>query len=333
MTSVTVVRGPRVYGWPDKTEGTATERDRAYVLPLGRALSRTYSTDAHFTQYATPNGRRLCKDALERGVEVPMTCITFDIDDPEMHGKKAPAREEWRAELRARMAKLHEAHPGAYYYETKGGARILYTLPSPTVLRTHDDGRRWSQAYAIAIAHLERVFGIEADRACGDWTRLFRLPHATREPGGKPEDRLIVGDPNNIGALRITATAEDLEVARATSKAFEQPRSIDFTPYVGGGEGLLFHVLKADRAVIGRHGSAAYLIRCPNEGQHTSGRTGDGSTLLYPAAHGEEIGAIHCMHSHCQSLRLGDWLGFFSEEQRDEARAKAGIKRRRNSAA
>ncbi len=339
MTRVTVLRGPRVFGWPDRIEGRASARDRTYVVPLGHALERSYTSDAHFVQYECPSDprspiwpRRLCVDVFDRGLEVAMSCIVFDVDDPEMHGSKLPARDAWRAELRANMAKLHDAHPGPFYYETRGGARVVYTLPEPTILRTSADGKRWSEDYAIAAAYLERVFGIEVDRACADWTRLFRLPHATREPNGKPEDRLVIGDPHNIGALQIKASPADMERARKVSKAFREAREIDFTPCTGDGQGLLFHLLRAQGFLMRARGSDGYVIRCPNESKHTGGKRGDGSTLLYMPARGHEIGAIDCKHAHCQSLRFTDWLGFFDESDLDAARKAAGIVRKRAAA-
>ena len=73
------------------------------------------------------------------------------------------------------------AHPNPYYYETRGGGRIVYVQAEPTVLRSQADAIAWRQEYAIAVAHLARVFGIVADPACSDWQRHYRLPRATRQ--------------------------------------------------------------------------------------------------------------------------------------------------------
>ncbi len=323
MPSVTIIENRYVYGWPDEPDKPAGS---AYQLSLGRALMRAYSTDAHFGQYATPNGRRLKKDALAQGIAVEMTCVVFDVDDPEMHGTSSPAREEWRAEIRAKMAGLYEAHPGTFFYETKGGARFLYRLSTPVTLQTPEDDRRWSQQYNVAIAYFARRFGIDADPSCADWTRLFRLPRATRQHG-QPENWLIVGDPNQVGTLRISAEHEDVQRARKASRAFDAARSLNFTPCHGDGQGLLFHLLRAQGALVRPHGANAYVVRCPNEQQHTGGRTGDGSTLLYLPAMGHEIGALNCYHAHCQGLRVRDWLGLFSQVELDLARQAAGILR------
>ncbi len=323
MPRVTLIRDrEKVCGWPTWPEG-----ERTPVAELSTALTRMFTSDAHFTQYASPIRRRLNKSALEQGMAVTMTCLVFDVDDAEKHGTGEPASDAWRADMRARMAQLHDAHPSPFYYETKGGSRIVYALPQSVTLHSREDDRRWSQQYAVALAYFARRFGIEADPACADWTRLFRLPHATRESGGKPESWLVVGDPKNIGALRIAAAPEDMERARQNSKAFREARAMDFTPCAGDGQGLLLHLLRAQGALIRPHGQNAYVVRCPNERSHTSGRTGDGSTLLYMAAQGEEIGAIHCMHAHCAGLRVRDWLRFFSATELDLARQAAGLRR------
>ena len=47
---ISVLRSKFAPGWPDHAEG-----ERAYVLPLGEALERDYSSDAHCTAYETPN--------------------------------------------------------------------------------------------------------------------------------------------------------------------------------------------------------------------------------------------------------------------------------------
>jgi hypothetical protein len=219
-------------------------------------------------------------------------------------------------------------HPSPYYYETRGGARIVHTQAEPSILRSRADALEWAQCYAIACAYLRRRYGIEADPSCADWTRLFRLPRATRDRAPRPENYPTLGTPGvEIGELYIRATREDMRAARESSKAFQERRGLDLTHVPSDGMGLLYHLLRARDAVGRRHGEG-WLIRCPNAAQHTAGRDWDSSTVLYPPSRDHEIGAIHCMHQHCCDLTIKDWLAMFSEAELDAARDAAGIRRR-----
>lgn len=317
MAFVTVMRTRFVAGFPRHEKG-----EQVFVMPLARALMRTYRTDAHFAAYITPNGRRLVREALDQ-TPIAMTCAVFDIDCDEVHGTTRSVPESWRVDVQEKLKGLAAAHPDPFCYETRGGARIVYELAAPDVLRSQADAKRWSQNYAIAVAYLERRFGIVADRACADWQRLYRLPHATREPHGLPEQRAILGNAEQIGVLVVDADAADLGIARKRSKAFASQGSLDFARDPRTGSGVLFHVLAARGWILHEHGPNRFVIRCPNETAHTSGHAGDGSTVLYLPAHGEEIGAIHCLHSHCASMRVVDWLHLFSSQERSAAKSLA----------
>lgn len=318
MSVVTILRDRYVRGYPRHPEG-----DRAYVRPLGEALEREYSTDAHFTAYRSPNGRRLTREAIDEGVAVELTAIVFDVD-----GADHTATPAWRRGEREKVIALNEHHPGLYCYDTRGGYRIVYRQAEPTVLRTQADALEWSKAYAVAIAHLEHRFGIIADPACNDWQRLYRLPRATRDAGGKPENHPFWGDANNIGTLLIEASLADVSKAQhVAAKAFREPR--DLPTFAGGGDGLLFWALKLRGDVVGKAPRGGWICRCPNRRQHTTCTDGSDSTVVYPAAGDTQIGAIHCKHGHCVSLVLRDWLRLFSDSELDAARRAAGIERTR----
>ncbi len=320
---ISIVRNRFVKGWPRHDDG-----EPVYVRELGEALPRPYRTDAHFMAYASPNARRLTREALEQGVTAPMSAIVFDVDCADVHGTSEPAPQSWRDALLKKIARLSEVHPAPYTYGTRGGARILYRLPEPFEIKSHDDARQWSQLYAVALAYLARRFGIGADPACHDWQRLFRLPFATREPDGKPEAWPTLGDPHNIGTLRIHAMVDDVKAARASSKAFSRSRISDVTLCASSGEGLLYHLLRARGDILREHTQpGAYVVRCPRESEHSTGRTGDGSTLLYLPAVGEQVGAIHCLHAHCSNLSVRDWVRCFEDREVQTARRAAGIER------
>lgn len=326
-TPVTLLRSKFVRGWPRHEIGGSVE-----VVDLLDALEQDYATDAHIALYASRNGRRLTTEALDRGLPIAMHAVAFDLDCPATHGSGVPAPESWRRDIRERVAALAADHPSPYYYETRGGARIVYRLPEATLLRTQEDARVWAQDYAITIAYVRRRYGIDADPSCADWQRLFRLPHVTRAGGVGPENWPTWGGPDMvIGQLRIGATTQDMRDARAASRAFgERP----LPPFTGraanGGTGLLYHLILA-RGDLGPPHGDGYIVRCPNEHNHSTGRAGDSSTLLYPPSDTQTLGAIHCLHSHCAALRAADWLAMFGDEEIARASRAAGLYARRRA--
>jgi hypothetical protein len=321
---ITVLRDRYARSWPQlDPQKPLRHTDRAYALDLGKALERVYKTDAHFVAYGSPNGHRLNVESIDRGVVVELTCIVFDIDCAATHGTKEPAPESWRRELRERVQALAAEHLSPYYYETRGGARIVYRQAEPTTLRTQADAREWSRVYAVALAYLSRCFGLECDAACHDWQRLFRLPRATRDRDAKPENWPSFGDPHAIGHLLISPTAADVRTAERSSRAF---RATEFTPSTGTGEGLLYYLLRARGDVSERRCSrAGWVVRCPNRAKHSNNTDGTDSTVLYPPLAGKQLGAIECKHAHCQRITVPNWLRFFSDRELAAARIAAGI--------
>jgi len=325
---ITVVQEQKVTAWPDEPGRKPRAMDRAYTLPLSRALAREYRTDAHFAQYVSPNGRRL-KSAAAEELSVRIDVLVLDIDCHEVHGKGIPAPESWRVEIRQKMLALRAAHDGFFYFETRGGSRIIYRQPVPVVISSLEDAAQWRQDYATTAAYLNRVFGIEADPACADWTRLFRLPRATRGSSKTPEQWPMAGDPERIEALWFIPSDEDTEAAKLLlPKAFDEvhtKRVLSIGPSNTTGHGLLYYALRNRGSIIREFKRGMYLIRCPNEAQHTSGKTGDTSTALIVPGPGEQVGAIACLHGHCAHLKVRDWVRMFSRTELDEARRNAGI--------
>ena len=138
----------------------------------------------------------------------------------------------------------------------------------------------------------------------------------------------MYGDPGDIGALTFVPDAADVEAAKKKSKAFSGATRLDFTASQGDGRGVLYHALRARGALVKPHGKGAFVIRCPRESHHSCGKTGDGSTLLYPPANGEHVGAIHCLHGHCSNLTTRDWMREFSKSELESADEAAGTRRR-----
>lgn len=314
---VTVFQEQRVLGWPDQEGVKPRWKDQGFVVPLSVAMTRKFSTDAHFVQYRSPIGRRMNSASLDHDVRIQLDLVVFDLDCEETHGTKDEVPHTWRVKTRRRMLALNSAHPGLVAYETRGGARLVYRQPWPVVIETPDDARLWRQDYAIMGAYLRHEFGLDVDFACSDWTRFFRCPRATRQGCDAPEDRLIGGNVDAVGSLYVEPADEDRSFAKSKLKnAFDEPTKYvsTFEPSTGDGDGLLFRLLSS-RGYLIRKYKSGYLIRCPNEALHSSGRTGDTSTVLYPPSHGQRVGMIHCKHSHCAGMSVVDWLNMFSADE------------------
>jgi len=323
VTEIGILATRYVGSYPRRPLGGATVH-----AELGAALEAEYASDAHMVCYTAPNHRRLSRDAIDRGVYPTMTVVAFDVDCAAVHGTSTPAPLRWRRDVRERVQALAVDHPRPAYYETRGGARIVYRLPEPVTLTSQELARDWSQTYAVATAHLRQRYGIEADPACGDWQRLYRLPRAVREGSAAPESWPVSWLPGDeIGTLRLGVTWEAMRAARKQSRSFRARRELAVGPYRGGGGGLLYHLLRGRGDLVSERDDGSIVIRCPRESDHTSGTTGDGSTLLYPPGAGAEIGAIHCLHGHCSDRTVRDWLSAFGEAELEAARAAAGIRR------
>lgn len=329
MARVTVLRNKFARSWPARVDRTGATKpfrttDRAYVVELGRALARAYTTDAHFAAYVGTRGQhRLNSDAFEHGTSVEMTAAVFDIDGPEHVASPA-----WRRDIRQRLEELAKVHPSPYYYDTRGGARIIYTLPTPTILRDKQDAAEWSRQHAVAVAYLRRRFGIVADPACCDWQRLYRLPYVTRD--GEPQKYPTLGDAHRIGHLRIWATREDVGLAEVLSRRamVRRPQHVRARHEPSDGDGLFYHLLRA-RGDLGpqapRAGDCgrAWIARCPNRANHRDNSDWTDRTIVYAAGPGKSLGMIHCYRGSCQGIVGTEWLRFFSADEIAEARKAA----------
>jgi hypothetical protein len=187
------------------------------VHPLEDALTRAWQSDAHFTAYHAPaRARRLSGTSPSgRAVwsigEIPrMALLVVDVDHEDTHAankrrkaagqSKLTVPDAWRAAERAKVDALRAAHPGVVMYDTRGGYRLVARLACDHAIDSDASKRSWRCWYLRQLGYLSRAFGIVGDPSCDDWTRLYRLPRATRDPRGTPEDLPLVGDPQAVGA-------------------------------------------------------------------------------------------------------------------------------------
>lgn len=225
--------------WPRHGE----QADCAEPFTFEQAFSERFDDDPHFTAYAPVNDHRLDHGAI--GL-VPITMQLFVVDvEPAGHAPRTP---EWDA---AEQPKIQQAIAlGAFYYGTRGGYRLIWQLVEPFTIASKQDAEDWKASYVAALDEIERELGIVGDRACKDWTRLYRLPFVTRDG--------VQQVPTVAGALGLYALDR---VAAPPVNTRLSPISDDGTPYDAPPA-----LIEAVRERLRRHGPA---IEGQNGDQHT----------------------------------------------------------------
>jgi hypothetical protein len=201
-------RGPKQYrAWP---KGLAP--GRITYEPLSRLLTLGHAGDAHTAAYSVPQvPYRLGTDPAayarpEVPDGVPMCVLLIDVDCAAAHRATGGfgavrADDAWWSALRLRLDALEAAHPGAFCYRTRGGARIIFRLPVPHIVCDGAGEIAWKRLYLRAVAYLARAFGIVGDPSISDWPRLVRLPHVTRDGAFARAETL--GDPRAVGEFDV----------------------------------------------------------------------------------------------------------------------------------
>jgi hypothetical protein len=314
-----IIPSQRRRAWPKHPDA----RPVSY-LPLHVALTRPFTTDAHLAAYNMPTmPYRLSSGAvwhpdLPDGIH--MRLAIFDID-----GHRQVDIEAWWHAERLKVMALRDVQSGMYTYRTRSGYRCLGILPGPVPLHAREEGEAWCQQYLTWVAYLERAFGIQADPACKDWTRIFRLPHARREPDGQPEDHETIGDARHIGVWAPKLMPEDVThaVALGRGRSTRERRAVSSASHTGTG---VLYCAFDKRQWIGEELEAdKWSCVCPWDVNHTMGARFDTSTVLWAPGRGEEVGWWHCSHAHCQGRGLRDVLALFTPGELDRAWEVAGI--------
>jgi hypothetical protein len=227
---VPLMDGTRLASWPKRARPPL---DRMRHATLEEVLTEPYPFDAHFAAYSRPDlPPRIAKELLDHpalGQGIPMVVLALDVDCPESHagGSRRPAPDSWFDAELTKVKQLLLAHPAGYCFRTRGGYRLVYALEPPLVVRDEATKAEWTLFYMRCCCYLARTFGIVADPRCADWPRLYRAPHATRNPAAGPEQRQCVGDPAMIGlwGYHPSNTPLDLDIDVAAMLGLEQGRA------------------------------------------------------------------------------------------------------------
>ncbi len=215
---VPVVDGEKGFSWPARPK---KEPQRAQYMRLSEALTKRFPFDARFMAYSVPAIEyKLRKEAIRQLTDpVPMVVLALDVD---AHEVPEAERELWWIEQREKVDLVLEQHPGGFVYRTRGGLRLIWTLEPPHQV-ADEDGTAWQAFYLRVVLHLWRRYGIECDPQTSNWTRLWRAPHATRDPQSGPLELETLGDPQRIGAWSWQPgdIARDIETARELALRWE----------------------------------------------------------------------------------------------------------------
>ena len=200
----------KIQAWPKHADAPHV---RYYSLDA--ILTRSWTTDAHMAAYSVevqPN--RLVSDAITSLNDgVAMVLFVADVDCEPAHAANggkgdAPAPDAWWLRELEKLDQLRQELPGALSI-----APVVATASctGSSTRAFYVQGGRTEVARVVLgwVAVLRRRYSIYADPACADWTRLYRVPHATRDPGGRPEQRDTMGNPHHMGMWACESTGNE----------------------------------------------------------------------------------------------------------------------------
>ncbi len=299
----------------------------ADIVALGVGLRAVYATDAHFSPYEPSVPYRLKTESLRQGEHATMSALVFDLDDAKSKRAKQAASMLWRTETSTKVGQVLSVLPGGFFYWTRGGARLIYRLHQPLVVRSESDAREWQMLYICACLVL-REHHLKADMACKDWARLFRLPHATRAGSAQPESLGTHGDPEDIGVWTLTtfpsalkAEAETLLAKKYRKKAprittVKARRTSDTHSGYRDEHSVLYFAFQSRGWLGARVEPSKYNVVCPFRDGHSTGVDQDNSTVLFDD---NLHGTVFCSHTSCSMRQQPDFFGVFSDDELDRA--------------
>lgn len=197
------VAGPGLGGTSDWRTFGAENTRRVFpsgeVLELDEAFNRQWRSDAHFVAYVlyAADGHvrqqpRITKGALDwiesEGYRLFAQILVADLDNPGHTAWSPELLEQAQQEI-----ETLEAFACGGWYWTAHGRRLVHVLREPVDVR---------QLEPMLVAWHDELEaqGLRPDRACKDWTRMFRLPWVRRADGAQQEqiadlERLVPRDP------------------------------------------------------------------------------------------------------------------------------------------
>jgi hypothetical protein len=134
--------------------------------PLDEALKNVFDFDAHFVPVVGPKCRPTKK------MEMLFSYLVFDVDCPD-HAPLADSMQWLKMDLE-RLEGHEILSQYRAFYTTKNGYRVIY---QPSRYLTKKEMPEMRLVYNQRF----RDAGIEVDVACKDFSRIFRLPHVTRD--------------------------------------------------------------------------------------------------------------------------------------------------------
>lgn len=161
------------------------------VVTLSEAMLQPWNFDGHVQCVTSPkwNPYRGARGSLDFGpiVRWVRSFHMIDYDPPKeivrevsLGNRQAPAW--WHAEMQKKLNAIAAVFPGILVTRTWKGYRAVFLL-SRTPEITKDSYDQVHQDAVALSCYLERVFGLEYDRAATSPFHLFRVPRAIREDG------------------------------------------------------------------------------------------------------------------------------------------------------
>lgn len=165
---------------PDRTipafTGENTDVSTFAIVDLQDALFAAHNNFAHFTtgvcyidgQRVSDQPRFSVSGRYPENWTWRFHAVAVDVDAP---GKQRTA-EWWESQL-ACLAKLGDVFETAYWYQTRGGYRLVWRTREPLALAAYLDTLR-------RLYSLLKTVGVRPDEFY-DWTRLYMLPNVIRD--------------------------------------------------------------------------------------------------------------------------------------------------------
>lgn len=175
----------------------------AETFDLNEAISKRFEDDRYLVSYVAEH--RLKKSAAQE-LEVVCPYLILDIDY-----KGFELTQKWRDDL---TKSFEDSVPDwCLHYHTPNGYRVVYHFDEPVTPEQH------RSIVQYMMDSYGKLYNIEPDPACKDWTRLFRAPYSQYKDSGKStwelcepnvqlrEDQRLTVTPNMLTRLGSTSTA------------------------------------------------------------------------------------------------------------------------------